>query len=291
MEGALSEQIIVTNVEDALSFGETVALEGLTTAESQVTQNFAAYWFLDKFKYWSYNLNLSQVCQIYASPDNEGQFGANGYPSIYQTVNVLPSFTGVRRWRQASGEGFMLDTISSIASTSATTSHHSVVTVTTNPMEKGRVVLVASKGNNPSPASATATIPSPSPKSSPQIPVYHSTETSHISFSADEFNVWLCGVNERLNAAMNYEFTGKPDPLVYYITSDCFDYLRERIISGLKKKRLPNHTMIISRTDKPPAGTFTKYVWKITNIFHILQIFHSQTVRFDRKLGVWKETS
>ncbi|ODM88397.1 hypothetical protein Ocin01_18285 [Orchesella cincta] len=42
-----------------------------------------------------------------------------------------------------------------------------------------------------------------------------------------------------------------------------FECLKDRITSGVKKKRLPNQTVIIARTHKPPAGTFTKHVWKL----------------------------
>lgn len=35
----------------------------------------------------------------------------------------------------------------------------------------------------------------------------------------DIFDLWLSGVNERLNAAMNYQFSEKPDPAVYYIST------------------------------------------------------------------------
>lgn len=36
LEGVLSDQIIVTNVDDSLTFGDTTGLEGLDDGDSQV---------------------------------------------------------------------------------------------------------------------------------------------------------------------------------------------------------------------------------------------------------------
>jgi len=92
------------------------------------------------------------------------------------------------------------------------------------------------------------------------------------------FEQWLAGINERINASMNYEFDGNPEPFVLFAPQEYFDILKERIISGWRKKRLPNQTVIIHQRDRPPLGTFAKHIWKITNIVHVLRIFSCSIV-------------
>ncbi|XP_069698610.1 uncharacterized protein C2orf42 [Periplaneta americana] len=89
------------------------------------------------------------------------------------------------------------------------------------------------------------------------------------------FIQWLASVTERINQAMHFQFSGKPDPLVFHVPQLFFDCLRERISCGGKKKRLPNFTTGFVRRDAVPLGTFTKYTWHITNIIHVKQIFET----------------
>ncbi|XP_067007755.1 uncharacterized protein C2orf42 isoform X3 [Anabrus simplex] len=92
------------------------------------------------------------------------------------------------------------------------------------------------------------------------------------------FIQWLASVTERINQTMHFQFSGKPDPLVFHVPQAFFDCLRERISCGGKKKRLPNFTTAFVRKDAIPLGTFTKYTWHITNIFHVKQIFDTALV-------------
>jgi hypothetical protein len=89
------------------------------------------------------------------------------------------------------------------------------------------------------------------------------------------FIQWLASVTERINQTMHFQFSGKPDPLVFHVPQLFFDCLRERISCGGKKKRLPNFTTGFVRRDAVPLGTFTKYTWHITNIIHVKQIFET----------------
>jgi len=58
-----------------------------------------------------------------------------------------------------------------------------------------------------------------------------------------------------------FQFSGDPDPLVFLVPQSFFDVLRERLSFGKTKKRLPNSTISFQRTEAPPIGTFTKYIW------------------------------
>ncbi|KAJ9580223.1 hypothetical protein L9F63_004123, partial [Diploptera punctata] len=89
------------------------------------------------------------------------------------------------------------------------------------------------------------------------------------------FIQWLASVTERINQTMHFQFSGKPDPLVFHVPQVFFDCLRERISCGGKKKRLPNMTTAFVRRDAVPLGTFTKYTWHITNILQVKQIFET----------------
>lgn len=60
-----------------------------------------------------------------------------------------------------------------------------------------------------------------------------------------------------------------------------FECLRDRISLGFTKKRLPNFTQVEIRRDKPPFGTFVKYIWHIINIFHVKQIFETPLVSLE----------
>ncbi|KAK7870501.1 hypothetical protein R5R35_002907 [Gryllus longicercus] len=89
------------------------------------------------------------------------------------------------------------------------------------------------------------------------------------------FLQWLASVTERINQTMHFQFSGKPEPLVFHIPQDFFDCLRERISCKGKRKRLPNNTTAFIRKDAVPMGTFTKYTWQITNIIHVKHIFET----------------
>ena len=64
---------------------------------------------------------------------------------------------------------------------------------------------------------------------------------------------------------------------------EVFECLKERISSGWKKKRILFPTVSIRLRDKPPIGAFTKHVWKITSIIHLLHIFQSTVVSQERE--------
>lgn len=98
------------------------------------------------------------------------------------------------------------------------------------------------------------------------------------------FHQWLASVTERINQTMHYQFSGKPDPLVFHSPQCFFNCLQHRISSGYKKKRLPNSTTAFIRKDALPLGTFTKYSWQITNILHVKQIFDTPEVRYLRSV-------
>ncbi|XP_054264797.1 uncharacterized protein C2orf42 homolog [Macrosteles quadrilineatus] len=89
------------------------------------------------------------------------------------------------------------------------------------------------------------------------------------------FTQWLATVTERINQQMHYQFSGKPQPLVFHTPQEFFDCLRERISYGGKKRRLPNTTSAFVRKHAVPLGTFTKYTWHINNIIHCKQIFET----------------
>ncbi|CAB4061122.1 unnamed protein product [Lepeophtheirus salmonis] len=72
------------------------------------------------------------------------------------------------------------------------------------------------------------------------------------------FLEWLASVTERINQCF-------------------FNQLRERISSVSKKTCFLNTTTLV-RKDSLPIGTFIKYSWSITNIFHVKDIFDTDDV-------------
>ncbi len=93
-------------------------------------------------------------------------------------------------------------------------------------------------------------------------------------------------MTERLNQTMHYQFSGRPEPLVFHAPHVFFDCLWERMSAGggggadatatnraqQRKKRLPSSTSIFQKSDAPPKGTFTKYAWNLTNLLHVKQV-------------------
>ncbi|CAL8115330.1 unnamed protein product [Orchesella dallaii] len=257
LEGVLTDQIIVTNVDDSLSFGDGSGLD------------------LDD--------GSSQVCQIFTSAQNAIQLATafSNSENVHQTVNLANSTVltssncgGLKRRRHISNDGTMqVATLTTQSIHPLTVTNHNEIT--NKPSHtKGPVV---NKGFQ----SHTITQITPNPAISPHPQTHPLPLPSELELSnpeVDAFDRWLSQVNERLNTSMNYQFSGKPEPVVYFISNEYFERLKDRITSGVKKKRLPNQTLFISRTNKPPAGTFTKHIWKITNLAHVQQIFHSQVI-------------
>ncbi|KAJ8287290.1 hypothetical protein GJAV_G00049850 [Gymnothorax javanicus] len=64
-------------------------------------------------------------------------------------------------------------------------------------------------------------------------------QESHISLP---FRQWLASVTERIHQTMHFQFSGKPDPLVFHIPHSFFNALQQRLSLGSKKRRLPNST-------------------------------------------------
>ncbi|XP_066971442.1 uncharacterized protein C2orf42-like isoform X3 [Macrobrachium rosenbergii] len=95
------------------------------------------------------------------------------------------------------------------------------------------------------------------------------------------FMTWLGSVTERINQAMHFGFSGKPEPLVFHMPKLFFDCLMERINARSKKKRLPNLTQQFQRRDAVPLGKFTKYTWKIVDDMHVRQIFDIPNMRLE----------
>jgi len=95
------------------------------------------------------------------------------------------------------------------------------------------------------------------------------------------FIQWLASITERINQTMHYQFSGRPQPLVFHVPQPFFECLRDRISLGTKKKRLPNSTIAFVRQDAIPLGTFTKYTWNISNVRHVQQIFDTPQVALE----------
>ncbi|XP_040583613.1 uncharacterized protein C2orf42 homolog [Lepeophtheirus salmonis] len=91
------------------------------------------------------------------------------------------------------------------------------------------------------------------------------------------FLEWLASVTERINQCMHYQFDGRPSPLIFHAPQAFFNQLRERISSVSKKTCFLNTTTLV-RKDSLPIGTFIKYSWSITNIFHVKDIFDTDDV-------------
>jgi len=64
------------------------------------------------------------------------------------------------------------------------------------------------------------------------------------------------------NGFETVQLSGKPLPLKFYVPHNFFNFLRDRISCGHGKKRLPDLTTTVARTDSPPFGHFTKYTWQ-----------------------------
>ncbi len=58
-----------------------------------------------------------------------------------------------------------------------------------------------------------------------------------------QFEQWLASATEKINQTMHFGMSGTPEPLVYEIPHSFFEFFRERISSGGRKKRLPNNTI------------------------------------------------
>lgn len=58
-----------------------------------------------------------------------------------------------------------------------------------------------------------------------------------------QFEQWLASATERINQTMHFGMSGTPEPLVCQIPHSFFEFFRERISSGGRKKRLPNNTV------------------------------------------------
>ncbi|XP_076140474.1 uncharacterized protein C2orf42 homolog isoform X2 [Alosa pseudoharengus] len=95
-------------------------------------------------------------------------------------------------------------------------------------------------------------------------------DEAHVSLP---FQQWLASVNEKIQQSMHYQFSGKPEPLVFHIPQNFFNALQQRLSLGSKKRRLPNSTTAFVRQDALPLGSFSKYTWHITNLMHVKQIF------------------
>ncbi|KAM6984936.1 uncharacterized protein C2orf42 homolog [Aplochiton taeniatus] len=87
------------------------------------------------------------------------------------------------------------------------------------------------------------------------------------------FPRWLASVTERIHQTMHYQFNGKPEPLVYHIPQEFFSALQHRLSLGSKKRRLPNTTTALVRSDCLPLGSFPQYTWHITNVMQVKRIF------------------
>lgn len=87
------------------------------------------------------------------------------------------------------------------------------------------------------------------------------------------FQQWLASVTERIHQTMHYECEGKPQPLVYHIPQGFFNALQQRLSVGSKKRRLPNLTTAFVKNDGLPSGSFSKYIWHVTNLLHVKHIF------------------
>ncbi|XP_059906523.1 uncharacterized protein C2orf42 homolog isoform X1 [Gadus macrocephalus] len=86
------------------------------------------------------------------------------------------------------------------------------------------------------------------------------------------FHQWLAGVTERIHQTMHYQSDGRPEPLVYHIPQEFFQALQHRLSLGSKKRRLPNATTAVVRTELP-LGSYSKYSWHITSLLQVKQIF------------------
>ncbi|XP_014260214.1 uncharacterized protein C2orf42 homolog isoform X2 [Cimex lectularius] len=98
-------------------------------------------------------------------------------------------------------------------------------------------------------------------------------DESKVSLS---FLEWLASVTERINQTMHYQFSGKPEPLVFHAPHEFFECLISRFVStsiNSKRKRLPNFVTTFTRKNATPLGTFHNYTWHITNMLHAKAMF------------------
>ncbi|XP_061658043.1 uncharacterized protein C2orf42 homolog, partial [Syngnathoides biaculeatus] len=94
------------------------------------------------------------------------------------------------------------------------------------------------------------------------------------------FHQWLAGVAERMQQTMHYRFNGKPEPLVYHIPQHFFNALQHRLSLG-SKRRLPDFTTVLVGNDGIPQGSFSKYIWHITNLAQVKRIFDTPELQLE----------
>jgi len=182
-------------VDDSLSFGDTSGLD------------------LDD--------GNSQVCQIFTSAQNAIQL-ANAFSNsenVHQTVNITNSAVltancggGRKRRHGSNDDGIEVATLSATHSVHPLTVTNHYEIVNKPPSGKGALVNKVFQTQN-------ITYTTPATSVSPTPPLPSPTELDPNSPVVDGFDRWLAQVNERLNTAMNYQFSGKSEPIVYYISS------------------------------------------------------------------------
>ena len=166
------------------------------------------------------------MCQIFANAQNaiQLQCGFSNAENVHQTVNItnaiLASPNNGKKRKHGSGDLIMDDT-----STIITSSHPVQPLVSTNHYDNSPKII-CSKGTFTKAFQGTTMITYTTPitttvssSHATQLPQpFPSSESSSNSPAIEAFELWLSGVNERLNAAMNYQFSGKPEPFIYYIS-------------------------------------------------------------------------
>lgn len=88
------------------------------------------------------------------------------------------------------------------------------------PAKKRKLCRINDQANRLSPVTSSpnnSRHTSQSPPTSPPIKELLSTEDDKIRHF-QTFEIWLAGVNDRINATMNYQLSTQPDPHVYYIS-------------------------------------------------------------------------
>ncbi|CAG7829426.1 unnamed protein product [Allacma fusca] len=239
LDGVLADQIIVTNVDDGFSLGDS-GLDDLGEADQQVCQIFSS------------NQNI-QIQSTYSTTDTTDVLVNSGIPTKRRKddSDKVVHDTGPPGSDQLIATGISNDKPMMGRKNIA-------IRPANNKTVVPQIAIIGTVNLNP-PSTSNH---SPMEKKSPVL----------------GFEEWLAGVNERINLLMNYQLPGNPEPLVYMVYQDFFECLKDRITSGYKKKRLPNQTAIIQRLDASPKKTFTKHVWKITNLVQLLQIFSCSLV-------------
>ncbi|ESN96050.1 hypothetical protein HELRODRAFT_189088 [Helobdella robusta] len=100
-------------------------------------------------------------------------------------------------------------------------------------------------------------------------------------------NINTTGLNNNNKLANVIHIKCKPRPLHLLTPQNFFDVVHERIshFHGLKKKRLPDSILTVSRyppTDTdPPFGQFLQYMWNLKDPKHVQYIFSTSTNKFD----------